>query len=191
MENPIEYDYDYIIEELIEGQIFNMSPRPTINHCQVSENISHIMANYLHGKTCRSFGDGIDLFLTPKNRFVPDGMVVCDPDKIKNDGVHGAPDLVVEVLSPSTAKNDRSRKKAVYEKCGVKEYWLVSPSVWMLEQYLLQDGRLELHEIYRLYDPLLEKLTEEEQAELVTSFKCSLFDDLDIRLEDVFYRVNH
>ena len=73
-------------------------------------------------------------------RFVPDFMVVCDREKIKADGVHSAPDLVLEVLSPSTAKNDKGYKKSVYESSGVPEYWIVSPKEKSIEVYLLQDG---------------------------------------------------
>ena len=132
----------------------------------------------------------MDLYLTETDRFIPDGMVVCDTEKIKRDGVHGAPDLVVEVLSPSTAKHDRGRKKQVYEQCGVSEYWIVDPANKTLEQYLLQQGAFTLHEVYAIYpDYMLDKMTEEERAALPASFRCSLFEDLDIVLEDIFERV--
>ena len=147
-------------------------------------------STYLRGKRCTPFGDGVDLYLTETDRFIPDGMVVCDTEKIKRDGVHGAPDLVVEVLSPSTAKHDRGRKKQVYEQCGVSEYWIVDPANKTLEQYLLQQGAFTLHEVYAIYpDYMLDKMTEEERAALPASFRCSLFEDLDIVLEDIFDRV--
>ena len=88
-------------EELIGGKVVAMSPSPRWNHIAVSGNIYKIFANYLFGKKCTPVQDGFDLYLDDENHFVPDFMVVCDPDKIKDDGVHGAPDLVVEVLSPS------------------------------------------------------------------------------------------
>ena len=113
-------------------------------------------------------------------------MVVCDPDKVKYNGVYGAPDLVVEVLSPSTAKRDRGYKKQVYEQCGVQEYWLVNVAEKSVEQYLLAEGRLELAEVYTLPP---DYLTEEEKEPYITEFKCSLYDDLLIKLEDVFDRV--
>lgn len=167
-----------------------MSPRPTTDHYHVSFNIAYIFTTYLRGKRCTPFGDGVDLYLTETDRFIPDGMVVCDTEKIKRDGVHGAPDLVVEVLSPSTAKHDRGRKKQVYEQCGVSEYWIVDPANKTLEQYLLQQGAFTLHEVYAIYpDYMLDKMTEEERAALPASFRCSLFEDLDIVLEDIFDRV--
>lgn len=177
-----------IREELINGQVVAMSPKPRFNHHRIAWNIANIFDDYLRGKRCTAIVDGLDLFLTDKDHFVPDVMVVCDRDKIKSDGVYGAPDLVVEVLSPSTVMNDRKHKKAVYEKCGVKEYWIVSPEARSVEQHLLEDGKLVLNAVYAVEpDYMLAKMTEAERAALVTHFKCSLFDDLDIQLEDIFY----
>lgn len=176
-------------EELIGGQVVAMSPRPSVDHNRVASNIFYLFHSYLKGRKCEPFADGTDLYLTEDDAYVPDFMVVCDPDKVKMDGVHGAPDLVAEVLSPGTARYDRGRKKDVYESCGVGEYWIVSPSDKLVEQYLLKDGRYELHMVYVLHpDWVLKKLSEKELAEVVTRFQCSLYDDLTIDLEDVFYR---
>lgn len=174
-------------EELIDGKIIAMSPRPLINHNRIAFRIAYLFENYLEGRKCTAFSDGVDLHLTEKDIFIPDMMVVCDRDKIKPDGVYGAPDLVVEVLSPSTAKRDKTYKKEVYAKCGVREYWLVSPAEKSVEVYLLKEGSLELHEIYSIFpDALLGKMTEEERAAIPTKFKCSLYDDFEIALEDIF-----
>ena len=105
-------------EELIDGKAVLMSPRPATNHNQTAFNIASIFKNFLKGKPCRVFPDGTDLYLTDKDRFIPDVMVICDRSKIRDDGIHGAPDLVVEVLSPSSIKRDRVYKKRVYEQCG-------------------------------------------------------------------------
>ncbi|MDD6128985.1 MAG: Uma2 family endonuclease, partial [Veillonellaceae bacterium] len=113
------------VTELIEGKTYLMSPRPRLQHNFVASNIYHIFATYLHGKTCKAIADGTDLFLDKENHYVPDTMIVCDRSKLKSDGVHGAPDLVVEVLSPSTAQNDRGAKMRHYAAAGVKEYWIV------------------------------------------------------------------
>lgn len=173
-------------EELINGEIVMMSPAAT-NHNFISGNIYHIFRTYLKGKMCVPFGDGEVVFLTPENTFIPDGMIVCDRSKIKSDGVHGAPDLVIEVLSPSTAKNDRRSKMKVYAETGVREYWIIDPVSKMLEQYLQEDGKLVLSEAYAVYpDYILKHMSEEKKAAVVTEFRCSLFDDLTIRLEDIF-----
>ncbi len=174
-------------EELIGGKVVAMSPRPMYNHNHVAFNIAVIFNHYLRGKRCTAIPDGTDLYLTEGDRFVPDMMVVCDREKIQEDGVHGAPDLVVEVLSPSTAKRDRVDKKAVYERCGVREYWLVDPKNRTIEQYFLRDGKLELNTVYASYtDFELERMSEKEKAEIITHFKCSLYDDFDISLDEIF-----
>ena len=192
MANNLAYQEDFEQKrrrEIIDGQLVMTSPRPTVNHNRICLNIAVLFSNYLRGKKCSPFSDGVDLFLDDKNRFVPDFMAVCDPDKIQHDGVHGAPDLVVEVLSPSTAKNDRGLKKEAYARCGVREYWLADPENKTVEVYLPAEGRLELHEVYALYpDWQLKQMTEEELAALPKSFQCTLFDDLDILIEDIFYR---
>lgn len=174
-------------EELIGGKAVAMSPRPMYNHNHIAFNIAVLFSNYLRGKPCTAIPDGTDLYLTEEDRFVPDVMVVCDRDKIRRDGVHGAPDLVVEVLSPSTMRNDRMGKKEVYQTCGVREYWLVDPENRTIEQYLLQDGKLELNMVYAsCRDDELERMSEQEKAELETHFQCSLYSDFDIALEDIF-----
>ncbi len=190
MENPAEYCQDDVWEELIDGVAVAMSPRPHVNHFRISQNISMIFYNYLRGKKCQSFGDGVDLYLTDKDRFVPDGMVVCDPYKVRTKGVYGAPDLVVEVLSPSTASRDRGYKRQVYEQSGVKEYWIVNGPEKSIEVYILKDGKLEFENVYIVYpDYELEDMTPAQRAAIPMTFKCSLFDDLDIHIEDVFERV--
>lgn len=174
-------------EELISGKVVAMSPRPTFNHNRVAENIDFMFRTYLRGKKCVPLGDGYDLYLDEENQFIPDFMVVCDRDKIQPDGVHGAPDLVVEVLSPSTTKNDRLHKKEAYEKSGVQEYWIVDPANKTVEQHLLQSGKLVLSAVYSDYpDYVLAKMSEEERAAVATHFKCSLYDDFDIPISEIF-----
>lgn len=173
-------------EELIDGEVVMMAPAST-GHAAISGNIYNIFKNYLKGKKCAPFVEGPLVYLTEKDHFVPDFMVVCDRSKLKSSGLHGAPDLVVEILSPSTGKRDRSYKKDVYERCGVREYWLVSPGDQYVEQYLLEDGELKLHDVCAHYpDWELEAMSEEKRAAVISSFKCSLFDDLDISLDDIF-----
>lgn len=178
---------DEIWEELIDGKLVAMSPRPVINHNRVAFRIAYLFEKYLEGRKCIALADGVDVHLTEKDIFIPDMMVVCDREKIKYDGVYGAPDLVVEVLSPSTAKRDKGYKKDVYEKCGVREYWLVEPVGKSIEVYLLKDGGFVLDEVYTVYpEAHLERMSEEDRAAIPTKFKCSLYDDFEIALADVF-----
>lgn len=179
--------------ELIDGKIFMMSPRPRVEHATVCTNIASEFRSYLKGKTCRAFCDGVDVFLDENNRFIPDTMIVCNPDIIKHDGIHGAPDLVVEVLSKTTAKNDRSKKKYTYAKYGVKEYWIVDVWSKSVEVYYNQDNWFVLDNIYYY-------LTDEEIAEnnnmsdndidkikeYTDSIKVSICDNLVVKLKDIF-----
>ncbi len=186
MSDNLAYEEE-VWDELINGEVVAMSPRPVFNHGSIAGNLYALFWNYLRGRTCTAIPDGTDLFLSEKDRFVPDMMVVCDRSKIQHDGVHGAPDLVVEVLSPSTAKRDRTYKKDAYAKSGVREYWLVNPADKSVEVYRLEGTDYVLHDIYSIYpDALLSKMTEEERAAVPKSFKCSLYDDVESSLEDVF-----
>ena len=184
MNTNLAYAYD-CREELINGKVVAMSPAAS-NHNRIAGDIYGIFWSYLRGKKCEPFGDGEAVYLTEVDHFIPDFMVVCDPDKVKSNGVHGTPDLVVEDLSPGTTKNDRGRKMDFYGQCGVREYWIVIPNEKTVEQYIQDNGRLVLHDVYFIppdYTP------EKELAEIAKEFQCSLFDDLTIRLEDIFERV--
>ena len=78
-------------------------------------------------------------------------------------------------------------KKDLYEKCGVKEYWIVDPENRSIEVYLLQDGKYKLDNIYSIFpDYVIKKMTEHEKANIQIGFKCSLYDDLTISLDDIF-----
>lgn len=176
--------------EKINGKIVMMSPRPAINHNSVIVNLTHIFTGYLKGKRCRNFSDGVDVHLDENNTFVPDAMIVCNKDIIKSDGIYGAPDLVVEVLSPSTARYDKGMKKDLYEKHGVREYWIISPNDKSIEVYLLKDGRYVLDDVYVVYpDWQWEKMTDEEKSDARLSLKVSLYDDFIIDIREVFDRI--
>ena len=183
--------HDMPKEEIIGGRIIMMAPA-TLNHTRIVRNISRIFDTYLQGRPCEYFPDGAGLYLEDETEeYKPDGMVVCDQNKSKDDkGVYGTPDLVVEVLSPSTARHDRGHKKDIYEKHGVREYWIVNPLDMSVEQYVLEDGRFVLWDVYHKYAPsVLAGMKEKERATVVTEFRCSLFPDLTIRLDDIFGRV--
>ena len=176
-------------EELIAGKLVAMAPA-LISHNRIKGNIFGIFWEFLRGRTCEVLPDGSAVYLTETDYYYPDVMVVCDPDKIKADGVYGAPDLVAEVLSPSSVRYDRGRKLRIYEKSGVREYWLISPAEKVLEQYLLTDGRFELNNSLAIHTEMEKKrMKPEELAAIQTEFKCSLYDDLIIRMEDIFRRV--
>lgn len=185
------YQLDNPRDEMICGKIVAMSPRPLVNHNRAAGNIHTIFNSYLKGRKCEAFSDGTDLYLSPANRFVPDGMIVCDKDKIKLNGIYGAPDLVVEVLSYGTAKRDKGPKKAAYEKAGVREYWIVDTISKSIEVHLLKDGVFELDAIYCIIpEDVVETMNDQEKAGIVHTFHCSLFPDLTISLADIFDKLN-
>lgn len=121
--------------ELIDGEAWCMSPSPTVRHQRILGALHVALSGFLAGKPCEVFLAPLDVRLPDgdeadeKIRTVlqPDLLVVCKPGMIDERGVRGAPDLVVEILSPSTRSRDMVTKLAVYEKHGVREYWIVDP----------------------------------------------------------------
>lgn len=121
--------------ELFEGEPRAMSPGPNRRHQEMLVELAVVFHTYLKGKACRVYPAPFDVRLPRAgeqdeevNTVVqPDLLVVCDPTKLDDRGCRGAPDLVVEITSPSTASLDHIRKKALYERHGVREYWLVHP----------------------------------------------------------------
>ena len=114
--------------------------------------------------------------------------MICNPKLIENDKyIDGVPDLVVEVLSQSTMKRDIGIKKNLYEKHGVKEYWIVYPWSKRIEVYHLINGKYELNEIYSACSTEeLDKLKDEDRAAIKTDIKVSIFDDLIVDVRDIF-----
>ena len=175
--------------EFLDGKIVMMAS-PNVPHSFIVKNIGMMFSNYLKGKKCIPFFDGTDvIFKEKKDVVIPDFFIVCNKDIIRYSGVFGAPDLIVEVLSLRTRKNDRGYKKNLYEKYGVKEYWIVNPDDYTIEVYLLKDdAKYELDNVYPKYsDQDLECFDEKEISEIVTEFKTSLYDDFLIQVDDVFY----
>lgn len=175
-------------DELINGETVLMSPRPSVQHNWIAGNIFVAFSNHLKGKKCIPFGDGTDVYLTEDDRVIPDVMIICRTDIIKRNGIHGAPNLVVEVLSPGTAKKDRGYKKDLYERTGVREYWIVGPEARSIEVYLLTDGKYVLDEVYSA-PPEDTDLTEEEREQHKKEIKISLCDGFSISLDEIFSRL--
>jgi len=145
--------------ELINGEAYNMSPAPKRVHQKVSFEISRQIGNSLEGKPCDAYSAPMDVKLSAvpgedENDIdivvQPDILVVCDPDKLDDDGCNGAPDWVIEILSPSTAYKDGNEKLLLYEKYGVKEYWIIQPGAKMVYMYILdKDGAYKKPEVAR------------------------------------------
>lgn len=133
--------------ELIKGKIFRMSPAPAIAHQRVSRKLSGELYHFFKGKTCELFTAPFDVVLPnaqgKEDTVVqPDLCVVCAPEKLA-DGKRcvGAPDLVVEILSPHNSMRDLDMKFHLYEEAGVLEYWIVRPESKEINVYVLQESK--------------------------------------------------
>lgn len=118
--------------ELIMGKIFKMSPAPSSRHQHAVSVIHGTIFQFLKGKPCKVFPAPFDVSLpdgsgVSQTVVQPDITVICDPARITEKGCNGAPDMVVEVISKSSVKKDLHEKYGIYEKAGVKEYWIVQP----------------------------------------------------------------
>ena len=128
--------------EIIGGEIYLMGT-PSSRHQEISFEIGRQLGNYLEGKRCRDDPEAVDTVVEP------DISVICDRGKIDKTGCKGAPDMVVEILSPSTQRHDRLVKLGLYQRAGVREYWIVSPEEQTVQVMLLDSGGvLQLHEVY-------------------------------------------
>ena len=143
--------------EIINGEAFMMAP-PSRVHQEISVAITAQLYNYLEGKRCKVYPApfGVRLFEQDGARpedvdtmVDPDISVVCDSDKLDDHGCKGAPDLIIEILSPSTQRHDRLVKLGLYQRAGVREYWTVNPEDKTVQVMLRDDyGVLQLHEVY-------------------------------------------
>ncbi|GAB2704526.1 Uma2 family endonuclease [Mucilaginibacter koreensis] len=134
--------------ELIKGKIFKMSPAPSATHQRISQRISLQLGNYLMGKRCEVFVAPFDVRFIRRDEITddevitvlqPDVCVICDPNKIDERGCVGAPDIVIEILSPGNNQKELRNKYEVYEESGVLEYWIVSPQDKTFLKYTLND----------------------------------------------------
>jgi len=156
-------------KEIINGVSYAMSS-PTVRHQELSMRLSVVMGPFFKGKPCRLFAAPLDVVLSEDTVVQPDLLVVCDPTKITGACIRGTPDLVIEILSPSSASYDRLLKFKRYADAGVKEYWLVSPELALIEIFTL-DG-----ESFRLDDGFMQQ----------ERLRSALFPDLAFAMADVF-----
>jgi len=157
--------------ELIEGVAFDMTPAPSTKHQRIVWKISGEIYNHLstHGN-CQGFTAPTDVVLDEHNVVQPDVFVVCDRNKIGEQAITGAPDLVIEVVSPATEVKDKREKKRVYEKFGVREYILVFPEREYVERYLLEEGKYGAPEVIN-WDETIKIVTLDKEVNLWEIFE--------------------
>lgn len=188
--NPKEvYSYaDYLTwrfeqtVELIKGKIWRMSPAPKTVHQRISFKLSGIFYNTLDSKGCDAFAAPFDVRLYDKKKSVkankdihtvvqPDLCIICDKDKIDEQGCMGAPDLVVEILSRGNSKKEMRVKYELYEVSGVKEYWIADPERQTVHVFAYdKNEKYQLSKIYLREDVL----------------SSVIFPDMRIDLQEVF-----
>ena len=144
--------------ELIDGQAWSMSPAPMTRHQRLSRHLFTRLVEFLEGKPCEAFDAPFDVLLPAGDEaddevdtiVQPDILVICDKAKITEAGARGAPDFIVEILSPSTAKKDLSDKFSLYERHRVREYWAVDPDAQVVHAWDLRgDGRFGRERLHR------------------------------------------
>ena len=152
---------------------------PSDVHQHIVAELIRQLGNYLVDKPCRAYPAPFDVRLFERSGDAPedvdtvvqpDLMVVCDRDKVDRRGVHGAPDFIIEVLSPSSERYDRFSKLNLYQKAGVREYWIVNPANKTVQTFVLEDG----HYTFPAY------------AEAGESLEVSIFPECVIDLTTVF-----
>ncbi len=165
--------------ELVDGKPYDMTPAPSANHQRILRELSMHFSLYLRGKSCEVFFAPFDIRLPSGNEkdeeiqtvVQPDLVVICDKSKLDEKGCRGAPDLIVEILSPSSALRDMKEKLSLYERVGVREYWIVHPVERTVMVFLLSgEGSYGKPEVYGGSDEI----------------KISIFDGFIIDLKTVF-----
>lgn len=129
--------------ELLEGTAYAMAPSPYRAHQEIASKIHGEIYQFLKGKPCKVFYEW-DVVLSDDTVVKPDIFIVCDKKKITERNLQGAPDFVVEILSPQTKKRDKGIKLEAYRKYGVKEYWIVDPLYKEIEVYYFEEKTSEI-----------------------------------------------
>jgi len=167
--------------ELIRGKVLKMSPAPSRRHQEIAFELNGVFWQYFQKKSCKAFSAPFDVRLPKKNAEAdskyhtivqPDLCVICDLSKLDDRGCEGAPDLIIEILSPGNSKKEMRDKFEVYEESGVREYWLVHPIEKMVQVFILDEDKGKYHGIR----PFIE-------GDLMPSH---IFPDLKVNLTEVF-----
>ncbi len=166
--------------EIIDGVAYAMSPSPSRLHQEISGNLYLAFGNYLKDKQCKIYAAPFDVRLPQKNEtednastvVQPDLTIVCDPNKLDNRGCKGAPDLIIEILSRSTASHDVIKKRRLYEQNGIFEYWIVDPSNQIITRFYMNDE--------------LSKYKEPEYFVRDNTITPIIFPELEIDLKEIF-----
>ncbi|MDO5616537.1 MAG: Uma2 family endonuclease [Cruoricaptor ignavus] len=163
--------------ELLKGRIFKMSPAPSVRHQEISMNLIGELHPLFRNQPCKFFSAPFDVRLPKQSKdneeiytvVQPDLCVICDENKLDERGCIGAPDLVIEIISPGNSKKELKNKFELYQEAGVKEYWIVNPLDENVLIYVLEDG------IYKALQPIVED-----------NIRSHIFPDLKVHTDEIF-----
>ena len=170
-----------------------MAPSPGWGHVSVTANLIKLIGNYASiNKLGVVAPDNFDVHFPDGNLFQPDFIFVSAENakllfQDKDNTIHGVPDMVVEIFSKSTMKRDLGIKKDVYERNGVKEYWIIDPWSENIQVYLLRDGKYVLDNVYQNYsDDELAELTDDERAKIEMEIPVDVLDGFKVKIRNIF-----
>jgi len=165
--------------ELIDGKAYNMTPAPSSDHQFVVGELFFFLRLFFGGNSCDVFVSPFDVYLSdhedyanPDHVVQPDISVICNKNQVVKLGCFGAPTLVVEVLSPSTALKDYNEKFNIYQRYGVKEYWIVDPLHKIIHVHAGNDGFYQQRKTFGQKDTLTSLLFEQLTIDLNTVFQA-------------------
>ena len=165
--------------ELIKGRIFQMTPAPASVHQRISWIISGEIYHYLKNKPCQAFTAPFDVRLPRKGEqedqkiftvVQPDICLICDLSKIDARGCTGAPDIIIEILSPGNNQKELRNKYEVYEEAGVKEYWIISPQDKTFLKYTLTANQYQPSKMMTIDDMITTPILPGFELDLETVF---------------------
>ena len=177
----INWTFDEAIE-LIKGKISLMSPAPSVNHQRISMKFSYTLFKFFITKKCRVYAAPFDVRLYDRRKSIlasqdihtvvqPDLCVICDLNKLDQQGCNGAPDWIIEILSKGNSKKEMQTKYQLYQESGVTEYWLVYPYEQAIHQFVLNEQGVYQLKSMSADDDIL---------------NSAIFPDLSIDLSDIF-----
>ncbi|MBR0085770.1 MAG: Uma2 family endonuclease [Lachnospiraceae bacterium] len=146
--DDIEMLDEYPLAELIDGVLYDLAT-PTLNHQRIAMLLYRQSMDFIdsRGGACEAFATAVGVHLEDfkKNYLIPDFFIVCDDEKKKEDGIYGAPDFVVEIISPSSDKKDTVIKRRKYMESGIREYWAIDLKRESVYVYLKDDPVGRIH----------------------------------------------
>lgn len=174
----LKWELDEMVE-LIKGKVFRQVAAPRVNHQRVAGGVFNSFYEFLKDKKCEAFIAPFDVRLPVKSKkyedidtvVQPDICVICDPSKLDDLGCVGAPDLIVEILSPGNNKKELQNKYEVYEESGVKEYWVIHPNECTLVVNTLVQGKYQASRLFTHGDKVASQAVEGFVLDLEEVFK--------------------